>query len=79
MDRMMYIHRQEVPMAATTAFRHKHLRIDQLKLDRARRILEAETETETLDRALAIVVSEARIDAVLRRAGGRGKLQKVFD
>ena len=65
-------------MAATTAFRHKHVRIDQLKLDRARRILEAETETETLDRALALVVSEARIDAVLRGVGGKGKLKRVF-
>ena len=65
-------------MAATTAFRHKHVRIDQVKLDRARRIFEAGTETETLDRALAVVVSEARIDAALRRAGGRGKLKKVF-
>jgi hypothetical protein len=65
-------------MAATTAFRHKHLRIDQLKLDEARRVLEAETETETLDRALAVVVSEARIDAALRRLGSKGRLKKVF-
>ena len=65
-------------MAATTAFRHKHVRIDQLKLDRARRILEAQTETETLDRALALVVSEARIDAALRGVGGKGKLKQVF-
>ena len=65
-------------MAAMTAFRHKHVRIDQLKLDRARRILEAETETETLDRALALVVSEARIDAALRGAAGKGRLTKVF-
>ena len=65
-------------MAATTAFRHKHVRIDQRKLDEARRVLEAETETETLDRALAVVVSEARIDSALRRVRGRGKLKKVF-
>ena len=65
-------------MAATTAFRHKRLRIDQLKLDEARRVLGAETETETLDRALAVVVSEARIDAALRRLRGNGKLKKVF-
>ena len=65
-------------MAVTTAFRHKHVRIDQLKLDRARRILEAETETETLDRALALVVSEARVDAALRRVAGKGRLKKVF-
>ena len=54
-------------MAATTAFRHKHVRIDQRKLDEARRVLEAETETETLDRALAVVVSEAA--STLRSAG----------
>jgi hypothetical protein len=46
-----------VPVAGCTStpeFRHKHVRIDQRKLDRARRILEAETETETLDRALGV-------------------------
>jgi hypothetical protein len=65
-------------MAATPAFRHKHLRIDQMKLDRARQILEARTETETLDRALSVVVAEAGIDAALRRAKGKAKLKKVF-
>lgn len=65
-------------MAATPEFRHKHVRIDQRKLDRARRILEAETETETLDRALGVVVAEAEIDAVLRRVRGRAGLEKVF-
>jgi hypothetical protein len=65
-------------MTATPAFRHKHVRIDQRKLDRARRILEAETETETLDRALAVVVAEAEIDAALRRAKGRARLTKAF-
>ena len=65
-------------MAATTAFRHKHVRIDQRKLDEARRVLEAETEAETLGRALAVVVSQARVDSALRGVGGRGKLKKVF-
>lgn len=65
-------------MAVTTTFRHKHVRIDQVKLDRARRILEAATETETLDRALAVVVSEARIDAALRGVAGKGSLKRVF-
>jgi hypothetical protein len=66
-------------MAATTAFRHKHVRIDQAKLDKARRILDAATETETLDRALAVVVAEAGIDAVLRRVRARGTLKRAFD
>jgi len=65
-------------MAATPAFRHKHVRIDQTKLDKARRILAAETETETLDRALGVVVAEAEIDAVLHRVRARGTLKKVF-
>jgi hypothetical protein len=65
-------------VAATASVRHKHIRIDQLKLDKARKVLAATTETETLDRALSLVVSEADIDAVLRRAAGKGKLKKLF-
>ena len=65
-------------MAATPAFRHKHVRIDQTKLDKARRILVAETETETLDRALGVVVAEAEIDTALRRVRARGTLKKAF-
>ena len=60
------------------ALRDKHVRVDQRKLDRARRALGARTETETLDRALDIVVTEAGIDRALRAAGGKGKLRRVF-
>jgi hypothetical protein len=60
------------------SLRHKHLQLDQEKLDRARRILGAKTETETLDRALSIVVREADIDKALRKVRGKGRLQKVF-
>ena len=63
---------------SSIAVRHKHVRLDQAKLDRAKQILEARTETETLDRALSLVVSEAEIDAALRGIGGKGKLKKVF-
>lgn len=65
-------------MAATASIRHKHIRIDQTKLDKARKVLSAATETETLDRALALVVSEAGVDTALRRVAGKGKLQKLF-
>ena len=59
--------------------RHKHVRIDQTKLDKAKRALQAATETETLDRALSLVVSEADIDAALRQvAAAKGRLKKVF-
>ena len=63
---------------AASALRHKHVRLDQLKLRKARKILEAATDTETLDRALELVVSEAGIDAVLRRVRAKGGLRKVF-
>ena len=63
---------------AATVFRHKHVRIDQAKLDRARKVLRASTDTEALDRALMIVVSEAAIDATLRKTAGKGRIKKVF-
>jgi len=58
--------------------RDKHVRLDQVKLDKAKKVLNVETDTEALDRALTLVVSEAGIDAALRRVGGKGRLKKVF-
>ncbi len=63
---------------AASDLRHKHVRLDQVKLRKARRILEAATDTETLERALELVVSEAGIDTVLRSVRGKGGLRKVF-
>jgi hypothetical protein len=63
---------------AATAYRHKHVRIDQAKLDRARKVLRASTDTEALDRALMIVVSEADIDTALRKTAAKGRIKKVF-
>ena len=65
-------------MAATSSVRHKHIRIDQVKLEKAKKVLSAVTETEALDRALTLLVSEADIDAALRRLGGKGKIEKRF-
>ena len=65
-------------MAVSTSLRHKHVRLDQRKLDKARKVLSARTETETLDRALTLVVSEADIDAALRQGAGKGQLRKIF-
>ena len=63
---------------ASPSWRHKHVELDQGKLTRAQRILGAKTETETLERALDIVVSEAKIDAALRKARGKARIRKVF-
>ena len=42
------------------------------------KFLGAKTETEALDRALDIVVTEAEVNAALRKARGRGRIRKVF-
>ena len=65
-------------MATTSSVRHKHIRIDQAKLDKAKKVLAAETETQALDRALTLVVSEATIDTALRQVARKGRLKKMF-
>ena len=65
-------------MAATATIRHKHIRIDQAKLDKAKKVLGAGTETEVIDRALTLVVSEADINTALRQVAGKGNLKKIF-
>ena len=65
-------------MARPSSVRHKHVRIDQAKLDKARKVFAAATETEALDRALTLVVSEATIDEALRQVAGKGRLKKIF-
>ena len=61
-----------------SSLRHKHVQLDQHKLDRALRVLGVKTETEALDRALSVVVSEDKIDTALRKARGKGRIRKVF-
>ena len=65
-------------MAASALLRHKHVRIDQAKLTKAKKILAVDTDTQALDRALSLVVTEADIDRVLRRNRGKGTLKKIF-
>jgi len=45
---------------ATTKSRsiHKHFRLDPIKLKRAQNVLRAPTETETIERALDLAISE---------------------
>jgi hypothetical protein len=38
--------------------RHKHFRLDDAKLKRAQKVLEAATETETVERALDLAILE---------------------
>jgi hypothetical protein len=68
----------EESLMPTSAVQHKRVPVDPGKLDRARTILGAQSDTEALNRALDIVVAEAEIDSALQKVRGRGKLRKIF-
>jgi hypothetical protein len=48
----------------------KNLRLNQAKLDRARRILGTQTETETVEQALDLVAFRQEVIAGVRRLAG---------
>jgi ribosomal protein S4 len=50
---------------------HKHFRLDVAKIKRAQRLLKAGTETETLDRALDVVIFEHERNRLTREANER--------
>jgi hypothetical protein len=52
--------------------RHKHLKLDQTKIDRAKKLLGAKTEQETIERALDLVLGEERILKAHRRVRALG-------
>lgn len=60
------------------SIRHKHLKIDQRKLDRAKRILRLTTEQETIDRALDAVLAEEEILRAHRKARAVGGFVDAF-
>lgn len=45
---------------------HKHFRLDAVKLKRAQRMLKAKTETETVERAIDLAITEHERDRVTR-------------
>ena len=59
--------------------RRKNYRIDVSRLERTRRILGTRTETETIQRALDLVLDEAALVEALHRfvLRGRGHIEEV--
>ena len=47
---------------------HKHFRLDAAKLKRAQKLLNAPTETETVERALDLAIAEQERDRRVRKA-----------
>lgn len=58
--------------------RRKNVNIDQAKLDRVRDALGAETETETIDRALDFVLLREELAAGVRAIAGTGGVEDVY-
>lgn len=52
--------------------KHKHLKLDQRKIDRAKKLLGARTEQEAIERALDIVLAEGVIVKALRQVRAVG-------
>lgn len=60
------------------AKKDKHLRLDQAKLDRARRVLRLRTEQETIERALELVIAEEPILRAHEQVRGIGGFSDAF-
>ncbi len=50
---------------------HKHFRLDAAKIKRAQRFLRTRNETETIDQALDVVITEHNRNRLTRRANER--------
>ena len=71
-----------VPRTVTQLRRRKNIFIDQERIDRVRTLLRADTETETIDRALAMAEDYAAFEAEvlggLAGLSGRGNIVDHF-
>ena len=61
----------------TTAVKRKNYYLDEIKIKKVQRILGAKTETETLDRALDLVMFRKDLLESLEKASGKGGVRKV--
>ena len=62
-----------------TDIRRKNVNIDQSKLDRVRRLLGVDTETEAIDQALAMVLLREDLVRGVQKIAGSGGVQNVFE
>jgi hypothetical protein len=67
-------------MARSTGGRvaRKNMDMDTVKLRRARALLGARTETETVDRALDLVIFQADLDSAIDRLAAAGGLSEPY-
>ncbi len=58
-------------MSTSRARSHKHFRLDAVKIKRAQKVLRASTETEAIERALDLVISEYQRNRIAGEANDR--------
>lgn len=58
-------------MGRATSRSHKHFRLDPVKIKRAQKVLRADTETETIERALDLVIVEHKRNRLALEAHDR--------
>jgi len=56
-------------MSATT-LKHKHLKLDQQKIDAAKRYFGVRSEQEAIDKALSLLIEEQRISRAMKPLRG---------
>jgi hypothetical protein len=61
-----------------TDVRRKNYYLDQRKIQQAKQILGAKTETEAIDAALDLVVFRNQILRSLEKVAGKGGVEKIF-
>ena len=74
---------RSTPMATASKRAHKHFQLDSVKIKRAQRALQAKTETETIERALDLAISEHESNRIAFEAHERflrsgGEIKDVF-
>lgn len=60
-----------------TAVKRKNYNLDEIKIKRVQKILGAKTETETLDKALDLIMFQTDLLESLKKASGKGGIQRV--
>jgi hypothetical protein len=59
-----------------TAMKHKHLKLDQKKIDFAKRYFGVDSEQEAIDRALSLLIEEKEILAAMEPLKGSLKADR---
>ena len=60
-----------------TAVKRENYNLDEIKIKRVQKILGAKTETETLDKALDLIMFQTDLLESLKKVSGKGGIQRV--